>query len=48
MGEVCQDNRFEIIQRAKEDVINSTNIDTSLKEMEILNRFLYRCWQMGW
>ena len=48
MGEVCGDNRFEIIQRAKDDLINSTNIKTSLKEMEVLDNFLFRCWQMGW
>lgn len=48
MGEICIDNRFEIIQRAKDDLINSTNIETSLKEMEVLNSFLFRCWQMGW
>lgn len=48
MGEVCVDNRFEIIQRAKDDLINSTNIETSLKEMEVLDNFLFRCWQMGW
>ena len=35
MGEVCGDNRFEIIQRAKDDLINSTNIKTSLKEMGV-------------
>lgn len=33
MGEVCGDNRFEIIQRAKDDLINSTNIKNSLKEI---------------
>ena len=44
MGEVCVDNRFEIIQRAKDDLINST----TLKEMEVLDNFLFRCWQMGW
>lgn len=48
MGEVCGDNRFKIIQRAKDDLINSTNIKTSLKEMEVLDNFLFRCWQMGW
>lgn len=48
MGKVCEDNRFEIIQRAKDDLINSTNIETSLKEMEVLDNFLFRCWQMGW
>ena len=48
MGEVCADNRFEIIQRAKDDLINSTNIESSPDEMRVLNSFLYRCWQMGW
>jgi hypothetical protein len=48
MGEICKDNRFEIIQRAKEHLIESTNIETSPKEMEVLDRFLFRCWQMGW
>lgn len=41
MGEVCGDNRFEIIQRAKDDLINSTNIKTSLKEMEVLDNFYF-------
>ena len=48
MGDMCGDNRFKIIQQAKEDLINSTNIETSLKEMEVLDSFLFRCWQMGW
>lgn len=42
------DNRFEIISKARKDLIESTNIEDSPKEMEVLNNFLFRCWQMGW
>ena len=48
MAEICGDNRFEIIAKAKESLIESTNIETSPKEMEVLDNFLFRCWQMGW
>lgn len=44
----CTDNRFVVIDRAKQDLLESTNIDTSPKEMEVLDVFLFRCWQMGW
>lgn len=47
-GEVCSDNRFEIIDRAKQDLIERTNIETSPQEMMWLDDFLFRCWQMGW
>lgn len=42
------DGRFEIIAKAKEDLIRSTNIETSEDEMKVLDSFLFRCWQMGW
>lgn len=48
MGETCTDDRFVIIQKAKEDIIKSTNIKTNFDEMKVLDNFLYRCWQMGW
>ena len=48
MRDMCGDNRFEIIDRAKKHLIESTNIETSQDEMKVLNSFLYRCWQMGW
>ena len=48
MNEMCGDNRFEIIARAKKHLLDATNIDTSPKEMEVLDDFLFRCWQMGW
>ena len=47
-GEICSDNRFEIINVAKKDLLESTNINTSPDEMKVLDNFLFRCWQMGW
>lgn len=48
MNEVCTDGRFEVIDRAKLDLLECTNIETSPEEMKVLNSFLFRCWQMGW
>ena len=48
MMEICGDNRFEIIAKAKEHLLDATNIDTSEDEMKVLDSFLFRCWQMGW
>lgn len=48
MTEMCGDNRFQIIELAKKDLLESTNIDTSPEEMAVLDRILFRCWQMGW
>lgn len=48
MADICGDNRFEIIAKAKEALIDSTNIETSPEEMAVLDNFLFRCWQMGW
>ena len=48
MDECCGDNRFAIIERAKQDLIKSTNIETSPDEMSVLDNILFRCWQMGW
>lgn len=42
------DNRFETINRAKQHLLEATNIDTSPDEMKALDTFLFRCWQMGW
>lgn len=47
MIEICGDNRFEIIDAAKKDLLESTNINTSPDEMKVLDNFLFRCWQMG-
>lgn len=48
MNEMCGDNRFEIIEKAKKDILEATNINTSPDEMKVLDSFLFRCWQMGW
>lgn len=48
MMEMCGDNRFEIIEKAKNDILEATNINTSPDEMKVLDNFLFRCWQMGW
>lgn len=48
MGEMCADNRFELIEKYKKKLIENTNIQTSEKEMEVLDSILFRFWQMGW
>lgn len=48
MSDACTDNRFEIIAKAKQALLDSTNIESSPDEMACLNDFLFRCWQMGW
>ena len=48
MADMCGDNRFEIIEAAKRDLLESTNIETSKEEMAVLDNILFRCWQMGW
>ena len=48
MRETCGDNRFEIIAKAKDDLVQSTNISSSPDEMKVLDSFLFRAWQMGW
>lgn len=45
---VCEDNRDEIIQKAKDHLLKATNIKDSKEEMQVLDNFLFRCWQMGW
>lgn len=48
MNETCNDNRFTLIERAKKNLIENTNIDTNPDELKVLDNFLFRCWQMGW
>lgn len=45
---ICGDNRFEIIEKAKRALLDSTNINTSPDEMKVLESILFRAWQMGW
>lgn len=48
MGDICTDNRFELIEKYKKGLIESTNIETSQDEMRVLDNLLFRFWQMGW
>lgn len=42
--ETCGDNRFEIIQKAKNDILRSTNIGQTPDDMEVLDTILFRAW----
>ena len=44
---ICEDNRFEIIEKAKEILVNATNIEDSKEEMKVLTNILFRMWQAG-
>ena len=46
--DICIDNRFEIIDKAKRLLTERTNITDAPDEMKVLYSILYRCWQMGW
>ena len=48
MAELCTDNRFEIIEKYKNALIECTNIETSPDEMKVIDNVLFRFWQMGW
>jgi hypothetical protein len=43
-GEVCSDNRFEIIEKVKNHLIESTNI--TKKELDVVDSILFRLWQL--
>ena len=45
---ICGDNRFEVIARAKEELISATNIEDSPDEMAVIDSILFRFGQMGW
>lgn len=47
-GEICTDNRFEIIAAYKKKLIEGTNIQASPEEMAVIDNILFRFWQMGW
>ena len=48
MADYCTDNRFEVIERYKKQLIENTNIETSSDEMAVIDSVLFRFWQMGW
>ena len=47
-GEVCGDDRFELIDKAKRKLLECTNIESRPEEVAVLDNILFRCWQMGW
>jgi len=47
-NDMVNDNRFKVIGKAKQHLLEATNIETSPDEMAVLDSFLFRCWQMGW
>ena len=44
--EMCSDNCFEEIKELKKYIIEATNIDTSPKEMAVLDNICFRLWQL--
>lgn len=48
MGEICGDDRFELIEKAKKKLLEDTNIESRPEEIAVLDSVLFRCWQMGW
>ena len=47
-GAMCGDNRFELIESAKRELMRCTNIEGSPDEMAVLDSLLFRMWQMRW
>lgn len=45
---MCTDNRFELIDKYKSQLIEATNIEQCPDEMAVINDILFRFWQMGW
>lgn len=48
MDDMCNDNRFELIEKYKKRLIEATNIETASDEMAVIDNILFRFWQMGW
>ena len=48
MSDMIDDNRFVLIEKYKQRLIEDTNIESRPEEMEVLDSILFRFWQMGW
>lgn len=48
MMEICNDNRFELIEKYKNELLENTNIADSKAEMDVIDSILFRFWQMDW
>ena len=45
---LIEDERFELISKAKAELLEATNIESSPEEMAVIDNILFRFWQMGW
>jgi hypothetical protein len=48
MNDACDDDSFELIAKAKGELMERTNIEMRPDEMAVIDNILFRCWQMGW
>lgn len=48
MADICGDNRFELIEKYKQKLLDATNIGDSPEEMAVIDNILFRFWQVGW
>ena len=48
MSDMCGDNRFALIEKYKQELIDGTNIEDSPEEIAVIDSVLFRFWQMGW
>ena len=46
--DMCIDDRFELIDKAKRKLFECTNIESNPEEVSVIDSILFRCWQMGW
>lgn len=47
-SEANNDNRFALVEKYKQKLIEATNIETNKDEMAVIDNILFRLWQMGW
>ena len=48
MDNIRNDNSLELIKKYKQELMDSTNIEYSPDEMEVIDNILFRMWQVGW
>lgn len=48
MNHMIDDNRFALIEKYKQKLIEGTNISDRPEEMAVIDNILFRLWQMGW
>ena len=48
MNHMIDDNRFVLIEKYKQRLVEGTNIESRPEEMAVLDSILFRFWQMGW